>query len=480
MSLQEAMRFITVLQRRNVDLSQQLNSTKQQLAVAADSVEKAACSTGTSAATAQGMHGVDEEEVLATCVLQHPGALCCTTTALSLDEVTKQCQVTMTTTLRCANDTEVAAAFKPSDLRGLAAQALLTSAGELCRATTHEMQEAALERGGARDAHEAVRETLSRGRIAEVRRCIPSAFGHESYEVVVQDPNNGRRVGALFKPRVLGDSDGWHRAPIEWVAYQLNCMLGMDYVPPVAYRTGGLDLPGYGCYDEGALLFFCDDAVQLRFVPHEAWGVPRDVLLSDTRILDVLLHNSDRHHGHFLFGRHWADGVTEAGHWMGALRPVLIDHAAGFREGAYVSMKHENAFQTGAVRCVSASTYLRLRFLDASAITAAFSGHLTEREMRGMLHRRNHILRYLDRLVEVQGYAATVLPSRAAGPAPAPAMSPEPSPSAAGVNGKGGAMAASGAAVVAGSAQHVNAQGLVNGGGSANGFAGGALHLTVM
>lgn len=29
---------------------------------------------------------------------------------------------------------------------------------------------------------------------------------------------------------------------------------------------------------------------------HE-WGVDPDVLLSDTRILDVLLHNSDRHHG---------------------------------------------------------------------------------------------------------------------------------------------------------------------------------------
>jgi hypothetical protein len=31
-------------------------------------------------------------------------------------------------------------------------------------------------------------------------------------------------------------------------------------------------------------------------------------------------------------------------------------------------MEHENAFGTGPVRCVSASTYLRLRFLDSHAV----------------------------------------------------------------------------------------------------------------
>ncbi len=44
----------------------------------------------------------------------------------------------------------------------------------------------------------------------------------------------------------------------------------------------------------------------------------------------------------------------------------------------------------------------RLRFLDASAITARFSDFLSEREMRDLLHRRNNVLVYLDRLVENQ------------------------------------------------------------------------------
>lgn len=36
---------------------------------------------------------------------------------------------------------------------------------------------------------------------------------------------------------------------------------------------------------------------QLKEYHMHQWGVNPDVLLSDTRILDVLLHNSDRHHG---------------------------------------------------------------------------------------------------------------------------------------------------------------------------------------
>ena len=36
---------------------------------------------------------------------------------------------------------------------------------------------------------------------------------------------------------------------------------------------------------------------QLKEAPPNDWGVDPAVLLSDTRVLDVLLHNSDRHHG---------------------------------------------------------------------------------------------------------------------------------------------------------------------------------------
>lgn len=69
----------------------------------------------------------------------------------------------------------------------------------------------------------------------------------------------------------------------------------------------------------------------MREAGRESWGADPDVLLSDTRILDVLLHNSDRHHGHFLLGPHWAHGRQAGSSWQGDCRPILIDHAASFR-----------------------------------------------------------------------------------------------------------------------------------------------------
>ncbi len=62
----------------------------------------------------------------------------------------------------------------------------------------------------------------------------------------------------------------------------------------------------------------------------------------------MLIQNSDRHAGHFLYAEHWADGAylgtsgggggkhgkgpTSGAVWRGNMRPVLIDHAAGFRQ----------------------------------------------------------------------------------------------------------------------------------------------------
>jgi hypothetical protein len=206
---------------------------------------------------------------------------------------------------------------------------------------------------------------------------------------------------------------------MEWVAYRLNLLLGLDYVPPVAYRSGGVtfritdgDNAGQEVsFAEGAMMYFVEDAHQLRCFPESQWGSPpepKPLLLSNTRILDTLLSNSDRHHGHFLLGRHWCAGGWSGDRWVGELRPVLIDHAASFRADADVAMTHENAFRTGPVTCCAAETYLRLRFLDYGALAAEFGSVLSETEVRGMVRRRDAVLRYLDGLVAEQGYRQTV------------------------------------------------------------------------
>ena len=238
---------------------------------------------------------------------------------------------------------------------------------------------------------------------------IEGKFGHPCYRSGVEcHRGTGAAIEAVFKPKIEGDGDGWHRASMEYVAYKLSRMLGMDLVPPAAYRTGGIELD-YKTFDEGAFMYWVDDAKELEQVGDfgaatrdGCWGEGVDprVVLSDTRVLDVLLQNSDRHSGHFLFGRHWTEGLPRAtesafgarergggdggsnGNANGGDRgssngssngnangeggardarfgngtptlggarylPCLIDHAASFRPEAFVSMEHENAFQTG-------------------------------------------------------------------------------------------------------------------------------------
>lgn len=355
------------------------------------------------------------------CVMQHPGALCCTRSTIREDPTGGSVTISLETTAKATDDAAGRALLSNEELGGLAAQALLSVATEHLSSRTRVINSHARP-DDERLFHEELCAVLQSGQIVDAKaNPVVSQFGHESFIVQVQNEVTGRRVRALFKPRVEGDADGWHRAPMEWVAYRLNLLLGFDYVPPVAYRTGGVTFNVSDqdnkevSFSEGAMMYFVEDAHQLRCFPESQWGSPpepKELLLSNTRVLDTLLHNSDRHHGHFLLGRHWCRGVWNGDRWSGELRPCLIDHAASLRADAEVTMSHENAFRTGPVRCISAHTYLRLRFLDYAALAAEFRGVLTEEELRGMVKRRDAVLRYLDGLVAEQGYGATVIETK--------------------------------------------------------------------
>lgn len=56
-----------------------------------------------------------------------------------------------------------------------------------------------------------------------------------------------------------------------------------------------------------------------------------------------------------------------------------------------MKMDHENAFQTGPVRCVSSKTYLRLRFLEKQTIESKFKGILSSEEVNKMMDRRDMV-----------------------------------------------------------------------------------------
>lgn len=409
------------------------------------------------------------ENSVEVCVMSHPGALCCTRSEIATDAGKGGATITLHTSVRAVNGAE--GKMAPADFVALGARAAESAARALAADRTAEAV-----RGATTEAQESAHQTITRllqnGKIVWVESMseIEGKFGHPCYRLRVEcHRGTGAAIEAVFKPKIEGDGDGWHRASMEYVAYKLSRMLGMDLVPPAAYRTGGIELD-YKTFDEGAFMYWVDDAKELEQVGDfgaatrdGCWGEGVDprVVLSDTRVLDVLLQNSDRHSGHFLFGRHWTEGLPADGGAFGALErgggdggsngnanggdrgssngssngnangeggardarfgngtptlggarylPCLIDHAASFRPEAFVSMEHENAFQTGPTVCVKSSTYLRLRFLDAAAIEREFSYFLSADERKMLLERVETILAYLDDLVEKRGYDDVVI-----------------------------------------------------------------------
>lgn len=392
------------------------------------------------------------------CVMSHPGALCCTRSEIATDAARGAATITLHTSVRAVNGAE--GKMAPADFVALGARAAESAARALAADRTDLAVRGAVTQA-EESAHDVITRLLQNGKIVWVESMseIEGKFGHPCYRLRVEcHKGTGAAIECVFKPKIEGDGDGWHRASMEYVAYKLSRMLGMDLVPPAAYRTGGIELD-YKTFDEGAFMYWVDDAKELEQVGDfgaatrdGCWGEGVDprVVLSDTRVLDVLLQNSDRHQGHFLFGRHWTEGVqderdvgrdgaTDGGRFrdggkngdsngdsngdgrdarfgngeptLGGTRylPCLIDHAASFRPEAFVSMEHENAFQTGPTVCVKSSTYLRLRFLDAAAIEREFSYFLSADERKMLLERVETILAYLDDLVEKRGYDAVVI-----------------------------------------------------------------------
>ncbi len=246
-------------------------------------------------------------------------------------------------------------------------------------------------------AHYAIATDLYNGRVAWSAPFNANNNNTSLYKVSIENPATGRSREGLFKPRAFGDNDGWGRTPMEYVTYALNRMLGMDYVPPVAYRRN-LEVGGQQ-HAEGSVQYMVPDAKLLKYSNESEWGTSKELLLSDTRILDVLIQNSDRHAGNFLIGAHWVDGKPRA---------MLIDHAAGLRPGAYVTLEHDNAFGTGPVQVIRKSTFDALKGLQFDSMKRQLGEFISDDEIRGMLAQRDGIVKTMDALIAKNGLANVV------------------------------------------------------------------------
>jgi len=250
----------------------------------------------------------------------------------------------------------------------------------------------------AKQVHENITHDLYLGHITNLKPFSKNDNRNPLFKVEIFNPSSNRKQTAIFKPRNWGDGDGWNRVPMEYVAYELNLLLGMDYIPPVAYRRN-LSF-GDQFFYEGAMLYFVPNAVGLKDLPESRWGDSKKLFLSDARVIDVLLQNSDRHIDNFMGGTHWNGGQ---------FRPILIDQAASLRHGAKVSMKDNNAFNTGATKVVRQTTWKRLQELNFDTLKNIIGEFVSDQEISFILGQRDYICSYFQSLIDKKGFKNVVL-----------------------------------------------------------------------
>ena len=247
-------------------------------------------------------------------------------------------------------------------------------------------------------AHQAITTDLYHGQVVSWRPFSENNNKNSMFELVIHNSRTGRYRTVLFKPRFRGDGHGWNRVPMEFVAYQLGRQLGTDLIPPVAYRRA-ITL-GSHHFNEGAFLFKVPRTHPLGKVDSRIWDLEfnyekldKDLFLSDARIIDVLLQNPDRHINNFMRGKHWVDGVY---------RPFLIDHAASLKSGFDIRITSNDAFKNGPVVVFRKRTIDHLRNLESKDLRA-LSEFITEKEIQGILERKERILQQVDQLIAQNG-----------------------------------------------------------------------------
>jgi len=248
-------------------------------------------------------------------------------------------------------------------------------------------------------SHQSILTDLKEGGIVAATKKRMNGNMHDLWWVSVRNPETGRTRDAILKPREWGDSGGWARAPMEYVAYVLNRKLGMDYVPPTVYRTQVRI--GREVIHEAPLIHLVPKAEVLYDTPEKNWGgISKTLIQSDHRILCVLLHNSDGHAKNLLLGKHWVDGEN---------RPAFIDFGASLRPGTFVTMRrYPAAGNSEPVSQVSERTLKHLKKLNQSDFDAVRK-FVSPKEISEILMRRDGIVSYFDRLIAEKGYCSVVL-----------------------------------------------------------------------
>jgi hypothetical protein len=164
--------------------------------------------------------------------------------------------------------------------------------------------------------------------------------------------------------------------------YKIDRLLGLNMTPVSVERK----IAG----KTGSVTWWVDDVLMMEVDRHkkkieppdqEAWNCQMFIV----RIFDQLIYNTDRNLQNLLITKDWSL-------WM-------IDHTRAFR--LYSEIKEPK----NLTKC-DRKLMAKLRELDLPALKEAVKGYLTEPEMKGILARRDRIVRLFEEKAAAGGEAA--------------------------------------------------------------------------
>jgi hypothetical protein len=184
---------------------------------------------------------------------------------------------------------------------------------------------------------------------------------------------------AAVKHLPPGNRSGfWESYKSEIAAYELDRLLGMDMVPPTVERRVGHDLASVQLWVEGCRLL--KELDQSKCPSPSEWAKQ----VCRQRVFDNLVANIDRNQGNLLVDEAW--------------NMILIDHSRAFASDRM-------PFEKDMAR-VDRAFFDKLKALDEAALMQHVRPWLMgDREVRGLLKRRDKIVARFEALARERGEA---------------------------------------------------------------------------
>jgi hypothetical protein len=227
------------------------------------------------------------------------------------------------------------------------------------------------------------------GHGAEIERHLQSAeiVRMEAIGTGVTKPQRAHLAPAtpfeslVWKPLAPGMRGGYQESyKSEIAAYELDKLLMMNMVPPaVERRING---------DAGAAIMWLDGTKSVKETGGKVptgpqFGRPLRVM----QMFDNLIGNADRNAGNIL-----VDGANNV---------ILIDHSRAFIAGDKLPWKFER---------VDSELWAKFKTLTSQQLKTSLGQWLDDEAIRGMIERRDRMVREVDKLTAKKGAAAVVIP----------------------------------------------------------------------